>query len=128
VARTIKHAREFFKAAMRRKLVSSNPFLEVRIPTMVNRTRAFFVTRAMAQAVLDACPDLQWRLIFALSRFGGLRCPSEHLNLRWEDIDWANDRIRIHSPKKEADDDDGGERRRTAANGCCRSSLNCEGF
>jgi integrase len=109
VSRTIKHARQFFRAAMRKKLVASNPFLELKIPSMVNRTRAFFITREMAQAVLDACPDLQWRLIFALSRFGGLRCPSEHLNLRWEDIDWANDKIRIRSPKKEADDD-GGER------------------
>ncbi|HEX3315493.1 MAG TPA: phage integrase SAM-like domain-containing protein, partial [Gemmataceae bacterium] len=109
VSRTIKHARQFFRAAIRRKLVAANPFMELKIPSMVNRTRAFFVTRPMAQAVLDACPDLQWRLIFALSRFGGLRCPSEHLNLRWEDVDWAKDRIRIRSPKKEADDD-GGER------------------
>ncbi len=29
----------------------------------------------------------QWRLIFALSRYGGLRCPSEHLALRWGHID-----------------------------------------
>ena len=38
--------------------------------------------------MLDACPDAQWRLLFALSRFGGLRCPSEHLGLRWQDVDW----------------------------------------
>lgn len=40
-----------------------------------------------------------WRLIFALSRFGGLRCPSEHLALTWDCIDWEKDRIR--SPKTE---------------------------
>jgi hypothetical protein len=35
--------------------------------------------------VLEACPNAEWRLIFALSRFGGLRCPSEHLVLTWAD-------------------------------------------
>ncbi|MBI3838835.1 MAG: tyrosine-type recombinase/integrase [Planctomycetia bacterium] len=66
-----------------------------------NRARDFFVTREMAQRVLDACPDAQWRLLFALSRFGGLRCPSEHLALRWGDVDWEHSRITVHSPKTE---------------------------
>jgi integrase len=39
--------------------------------------------------------------MFALSRYGGLRCPSEHLNLLWGDIDWKRDRITIRSPKTE---------------------------
>lgn len=36
---------------------------------------------------------------FALSRFGGLRCPSEHLRLQWTDIDWEDSRIVVSSPK-----------------------------
>jgi len=59
------------------------------------------VTRQEAQRVLDACPDAQWRLLFALSRYGGLRCPSEHLALRWGDVDWERNRMTIHSPKTE---------------------------
>ena len=61
------------------------------------------------KSVLDACPDAEWGLLFALSRYGGLHCPSEHLQLTWADIDWAAGKIRILSPKKEADDH-GGER------------------
>lgn len=53
--------------------------------------------------------DAQWRLLFALSRFGGLRCPSEHLALRWSDVDWGRGRIRIPSPKTEHHE--GGESR-----------------
>jgi integrase len=49
--------------------------------------------------VLEACPDVEWRLIFALSRFGGLRCPSEHLILSWADLDWERSRFRVESPK-----------------------------
>ena len=49
--------------------------------------------------MLAACPDAQWRLLFALSRYGGLRCPSEHLSLTWDDIDWDAGKIRVPSPK-----------------------------
>jgi Phage integrase family len=38
-------------------------------------------------------------LLFALSRFGGLRCPSEHLALKWTDFDWERSRFRVDSPK-----------------------------
>ena len=55
----------------------------------------------MAQQVIDACPDAEWRLIFALSRYAGLRCPSEHLALRWLDVNWEKNRILIHAPKQE---------------------------
>ena len=50
--------------------------------------------------MIDNCPDAQWRLLFALSRFGGLRCPSEHLGLRWGDVDWERKRIMVHSPRR----------------------------
>ena len=32
-------------------------------------------------------------------RYGGLRCPSEVLALKFEDIDWASGRFRVTSPK-----------------------------
>ncbi len=71
------------------------------ISKQVNTDRFYFVNRADSQKVLDACPDAQWRLLFALSRYGGLRCPSEHLALRWGDIDWERGRMTVHSPKTE---------------------------
>jgi len=43
----------------------------------------------------------QWRLIFALARYGGLRSPSEILALKWQDVDWERGRILVHSPKTE---------------------------
>jgi integrase len=63
----------------------------------------------MAYTVLEHCPDAEWRLIFALCRFGGLRSPSELLCLEWPDVLWDRDRIRVHSPKKEGDEH-GGDR------------------
>jgi hypothetical protein len=53
----------------------------------------------MTDAILAVCPDSQWRLIVALSRYGGLRCPSEHLALTWGDVDLERGRLRVRSPK-----------------------------
>ena len=39
--------------------------------------------------------------IVALSRYAGLRCPSESLALRWTDIYWDRGRFRVTAPKTE---------------------------
>ena len=94
-------AKQFFQAAVRRRLIAENPFVDLVAAVRRNDKRYYFITREEAQKVLDACPDAQWRLLFALSRFGGLRCPSEHLGLRWGDVDWERGRITVHCPKTE---------------------------
>ena len=95
------NAKQFFRSAIRRKLIPSNPFAELKSAVQANRKRDYFVTRQEAERVLEACPDAEWRLLFALSRFGGLRCPSEQLALKWSDVDWERSRILVHSPKTE---------------------------
>ncbi len=89
----------FFMAGVRKELIPSNPFARLKSAIQPNPDRFRFVTRAEIQQVTDACPDAQWRLIVALSRYGGLRCPSEHLALKWGHVDWARGRINVPSPK-----------------------------
>ncbi len=102
VRRMCGRAKQFFRAALRKRLLSENPFADMKgCVVKANRARDYFVSRGEAEKVLAACPDAQWRLLFALSRFGGLRCPSEHLALRWGDVDWANGRLTVRSPKTE---------------------------
>ena len=101
VRKRVSNAKQFFQDAVSRDTLAKNPFLGLKGAVGSNRERDFFIDRDTAAKVLDACPDAQWRLIFALSRFGGLRCPSEHLAMMWEDVDWARNRIRIRSPKTE---------------------------
>jgi len=67
--------------------------------TEQNDNRWRFVDRETIVKVLDACPDVEWRLIVALARFGGVRTPSETLGLRWADIDWEQGRFTVTSPK-----------------------------
>ena len=101
VRRRIGICKQFFNDAVDRQLLTSNPFSKLSSHMKGNRKRDFFIKVDVAYKVIEACPDAEWRLIFALSRFGGLRCPSEHLALRLDDVDWDRDRITIHSPKTE---------------------------
>ena len=96
-------ARQFFNDAVERKLIGKNPFLarDIKVSIRGNAERFHLVHRDDAVKVLEDRPDAQWRLIFALSRFGRLRCPGEHLALRWGDVDWLHNRIRVPSPKTE---------------------------
>jgi integrase len=95
------HAKQFFEFAVKSKWIAENPFEGLDSLGVPNRDKDFFITRDMASLVFDACPDHEWRLIFALSRYGGFRCPSEHLAFRREDIFWQRDRMRVRSPKTE---------------------------
>lgn len=94
-------AKQLFRFAVRKRLIRDNPFAETKTRVKGNPDRKFYVTRAMADAVIEACPNAEWRLIVALSRYGGLRCPSETLLLTWGDVDWARGRLCVHSPKTE---------------------------
>ena len=74
VRRQCGRAKQFFRAAMRRRLIPQNPFGDMKgCGVRANKSREYFVTREMAQRVLDVCRDHEWKLLFGLARFGGLR-------------------------------------------------------
>jgi integrase len=101
VRKHIAVAKVFFNAARKRRLILESPFDGQASAIQANPKREFFITRDMADRVLSECTDAEWRLIFVLSRYGGLRCPSEHLRLRWVDVDWERERFTVHAPKTE---------------------------
>jgi integrase len=94
-------AKQFFTAAIKKRLVQENPFAGIKCRVQPNRKRWFTVTRQMLAVVLEACPDDEWRLLVMLSRIGGLRVTSETDALRWADIKWDEPLIRVNSPKTE---------------------------
>lgn len=99
-------ARQFFRSAFRQRLIRENPFAGMkRLTDLASpKSRQFYVTRALAEQVLAKCPDDEWRLIFALARYGGLRCPSELAPLAWGDIDWQKGQFVVHCIKTEGHD------------------------
>jgi integrase len=99
VAKRVHVARAIFKRATRWTIIPASPFADLRAGSQANPDRAHYVPVADVRAIIDACPDAEWRAIVALSRFAGLRCPSEIVGLRWGDVDFARNRLTVRSPK-----------------------------
>jgi integrase len=93
------YAKHFFSVAVERDLLSASPFSKLVSGSVGNDDRQCLVSLDATYRLIDTCPNSDWRLIVALSRFGGLRCPSEHLKLRWCDIDWERGLMTVTSPK-----------------------------
>jgi len=99
VSKAVKHAKHFLELARRKALVRENPFHHLRAGGEHNEARKVFIDQATINRVIDHAPDTEWKLIIALARYGGLRCPSEILKLTWADIDWESGRMTVSSPK-----------------------------
>jgi integrase len=107
IRRRCKRIKQFFTAACKKRLIKENPFDGIVTSTVSNPKRQEFIRREDIQKVLDACPNNEWRLIFGLARFGGLRCPSEVLRLKWDDVDFERLRFTVHASKTEHHADSG---------------------
>jgi integrase len=90
-----------FRDAVRRGLISLNPFDDVKKPGATNTDRQQYVPAETIETLIAAEPDPEWRALLALARYLGVRTPSEPFSLVWSDIDWDRKRIRIPSPKTE---------------------------
>ncbi len=99
VSKHCKRAKTVLAEAVRDRILTESPFARLKGGNESNSTRHRFIDAEMSARVLDACPDPDWRLIFSLARWGGLRCPTEILGLRWSDVDRDAKRLRIQSPK-----------------------------
>ncbi|MFN0132724.1 MAG: tyrosine-type recombinase/integrase [Phycisphaerales bacterium] len=93
-----RNARAFVNAAIEAEIIVKNPFRG--LPTgSVAADRERYVSVEEADKVLATLPDAQWRALFGLARFAGLRCPSETHGVRWSDIDFARGRMTVFAPK-----------------------------
>ena len=104
VSMNCRRAKQFFRAAVNQEALAENPFEDIPCTAVANPRRLYFVTREEAKAVLEVIPNAEWRLVFALCRYGGLRCRSEATKLKWENIDWARSRLTVHGTKVQRHD------------------------
>lgn len=95
------HARQMLEDAVRLGHLTVNPWKHVRQRAGDPSERRAYVLVSDIERVIAHCPNVWWRLLVALARFGGLRIPSEAFSLTWGDVDWERNRLSIPSPKTE---------------------------
>ena len=94
----IKHGKQFFGYAVKKKLLAENPFEDFKVGSQVDQTRNKILDPNMLEQVIDSLPTLEWRALISVIRWTGCR-QSEALVLRWSDVLWDQNRIVMPSPK-----------------------------
>lgn len=109
VRRRTGRAKQIFQAAMDSKIITENPFDHKDLPTATgeNKARMMMVVAADIEKCIENAPSIDWRIIIALARYGGLRIPSELVQLKWDDVNWSESAVTINSPKTEHHKDGG---------------------
>ena len=103
----LSRSKTIFKKAENKGWIDRSPFSEVKTSVCSNPDNFYFVSAEEFAAVdskIKAGPGsaariAECRLVFALGRWGGLRCPSEPKSLLWDWIDFDNDRFKVFSVK-----------------------------
>jgi len=93
-----RNVKSIFNDAVARELLPRNPFNLLKSAS-VAAVKNRFVTAQEAERIIDQCPSSQWRLLFGLARYAGLRCPSETHGLLWSNVNWAEKLLTIYAPK-----------------------------
>lgn len=100
VAKSIVDLRTFGAWAIKRGYATTNPFKEVPTGKTGNRDRDFQVPADWAPRILEACPTQNWRTLFCLWRFAGLR-QQEPMLLTRESVDLGERKLRVYATKTE---------------------------
>ena len=101
IGRNVKRAKQFFRAAVRSRLLANNPMQDLKAAAQVNPDRQHYIPLETIQLLLDECRSPSKRLIIGLARIAGLRIPSELVGLRWSEVNWEQSRFVVHAPKTE---------------------------
>ena len=93
--------RQIFDDAVERDIIPKNPFRIKEIKVSVGVAEKQYVEESTIEAIVDSLPEdkLEWKLLFKLARYLGLRMPSEIRELTIEDVDWGTNTITLKSPK-----------------------------
>lgn len=99
IRKRLADVRAWFAAAVRHRLIDENPFADIKV-TVPATLDHHYVTAVQAHAVMAELPNARLRAVFALARWGGLRTPSEHVALKWDDVDWHRSRFVVQDVKR----------------------------
>ena len=96
----LRKLRRCFRMAVDKKWVEQNPFHHMSGLVATNPDRQVFVSRDTVERLI-ASVEPEWQLIIALARYGGLRCPSEVMDLEWSWVDLPASTMKVFSRKNQ---------------------------
>jgi integrase len=99
IVKHVRIAKQMLEDAVEWEKITANPFAKIKLSASIPKHNVE-VPRETIDSLMPTL-DTNWQTIIALSRYGGLRCPSEVLSLRWADIDWERSRMAVPEPKVE---------------------------
>lgn len=91
-------ARQFFEAAVKHRWLAANPFGDLKgLRKEQEKAGEYVPVERVLRVMEHAPPDM--RVMLALSRFGGVRCPSEALDLKREWVNPTEGTVNVYSRK-----------------------------
>lgn len=91
----MRNARTMFNFAKADEMITDNPFSHLCQTIRVDK-EWHYVTPSEYERLVNASPDVNWQLLFALCRLAALR-RAEALHLTWNNIDWNNYTLEVIS-------------------------------
>jgi hypothetical protein len=82
------------------EILAVNPFQNVKSERAVDKRRRRFIAAELIESLIHSCRDVELRAIIALNRWGGLRTPSEPVELQWIHVDWARLSVKSLCPTR----------------------------
>jgi integrase len=78
-----------------------NPFSKIKAPgSQSNPRRRRYITHEDLDVFFSSdAISLELKSLLALARYAGIRCPSEAINLRWEDVVFAENKLFVPNAK-----------------------------
>jgi integrase len=95
VRRHARAAKQMFQVAVDEDRILFNPFDRLKASPPKPHKAWREVTPVDLERILESCPNMSWKCLFALCRLAGLR-RNEALSLEWSHVDWSGNRMRIH--------------------------------
>jgi len=98
IRQRVGNAKSMFSHAVKEELLPSNPFRNQVSSLRAGEDGKQNIPAEIIDKVIATAPTNEWRLLIALWRYAGLR-KMEPLELTWNDVLWAERKLRVRSSK-----------------------------
>ena len=99
ISKRLGHARGMLEDGVRWGELPANPWRHVQHRKGDISERRAYVPALVIDRAIEYAPNVWWKLLLALSRYAGLRIPSEAFRLRWDGVNWERGTLTVPSQK-----------------------------